>query len=300
MNEPARATGAAGHWPWALSLPFIYASAAAAFMAFAVWGSFFPFTFRSVDAGAALASFWAARLGGPLAWSWSDVAANVLLFIPIGFFGAAALDVPALDRGRWSPWCVVFGAGVLLSFTIEAGQAFVPWRVSSVVDVLAESCGTAIGIRGRVIARGPCDRFVASWSAWVEQASPAQRVLLVYCAGFAIAWLLPLDLTLRPGEIADKYFHKRLLLPLTPSPDAASARELAGAFVAAIPLGVAAAWRDPAGTVRRSLAGALAVAIPAVCILHTMQIFVFSRTTDGTMLLPVSGGILAGALFARH
>ena len=152
MNDPTPTLRAGAHRPRAAAPSVIYAAAAATFTAFAIWGSFFPFTFRPADPGAALASFWAAWLGGPLTWSLSDFVSNILLFIPIGLFGAAAIDGRPAGRGHWLPWSLAFCGGVLLSLTIEAGQALVPWRTSSVVDVLAEACGTAIGI-GCAIAR---------------------------------------------------------------------------------------------------------------------------------------------------
>jgi glycopeptide antibiotics resistance protein len=276
-----------------------YALVATAAVAYAVWGSLFPFIFQAVDPAAARAAFWAASAGGPLAWSISDFVSNVLLFIPIGLFGAAALDAARPTGQRLAVWAGVFCFGILLSVSVEIGQAFVPWRTPSIVDVVAEALGTAVGIVGRVVAARPFDRRVAGLSMMVRRASPFERALLVYCAGFAIAWLLPLDVTLRPGEIADKHFHKRLLWFFTPSPDAASSRELAFAFLAAVPLGLAARVLGPRGE-RRSVARALAIAIPAACALEVMQIFVFSRTTDATILLPVSGGILIGALLASR
>jgi glycopeptide antibiotics resistance protein len=274
----------------------VYALAAVAFAAFAVWGSLFPLTFQHVDIALVRASFWAAWGGGPLTWSRSDFASNVLLFLPIGFFAAAAVDGRPGRPRPTAAWLALLGGAVLLSAALEIAQGFVPWRTSSIVDVLAEAIGTAIGMAIRSAAYRPCDRCAVAAYAAVERASPLERALLLYCAGFAIAWLLPLDVTIRPGEIADKFVHKRLLLPFSPSPDAASVRQLGATLIAAIPLGVAAGICGA----RRSVVRALAVALPAVCVLELMQVFVFSRTTDGTLLLPMSGGILAGAIFAAR
>ncbi len=276
----------------------VYAFGAAAAVTFAVWGSLFPFVVQPVDLEVARAAFWTAWAGGPPTWSISDFVSNVLLFIPIGLFAAAALERRRPGRHRLAVWVTVFCSAVLLSTAVEIGQAFVPWRTPSIVDVLAEAIGTAIGIAIRAAASRPFDRRVAAVSGMVRRASPLERVLLVYCAGFAVAWLLPLDVTLRPGEIADKYFHQRLLLPFTPSPDALSAGGLTIALIAAFPLGLAARIRTARPASPRTVARAMAIAIPAVCALETMQVFVFSRTTDTTVLLPVFGGILAGALIA--
>ena len=74
----------------------------------------------------------------------------------------------------------------------------------------------------------------------VRRSTRVERMLLACCAAFAVAWWLPADFTLRPAEIGDKYLHKRLLLPFTPSPDAATPFELATIAAAAVPIGLAA------------------------------------------------------------
>jgi len=134
----------------------------------------------------------------------------------------------------------------------------------------------------------------------MRTATPFQRTLAVYCAVFAVFWLLPLDVTLRPGEIADKAFHKRLLLPFMASPDAATAGELAFCLLAAVPLGIAAAHAGVRRGMREALDRALRFALPGMLALELCQVFVFSRTTDMTVVLPLSAGILAGALFASR
>ncbi|CAN5286984.1 hypothetical protein BH11ACT5_BH11ACT5_14560 [soil metagenome] len=65
--------------------------------------------------------------------------ANVVLFVPFGLL--IALLVPT----RW--WWVVVVGLVLIAGGIELGQAlFLPGRVPSIDDVLANSTGGAIGV----------------------------------------------------------------------------------------------------------------------------------------------------------
>jgi glycopeptide antibiotics resistance protein len=67
-----------------------------------------------------------------------ELAGNVLLFLPLGFL--AALVLP---RSDW--WLVALVAPVL-SALIEGGQAiFLPLRVASATDVLANSLGATAG-----------------------------------------------------------------------------------------------------------------------------------------------------------
>ncbi len=275
-----------------------YTCLGVAFLAFAIWGSLFPFSLRPITSGEASAAFWSAWGDGPRVWSRSDFLSNVLLFLPLGLFGASAIDVGA-GGGRTAAlrWLALFASGVALSLALEITQAFIPARTSSVVDVLAESLGMAAGIALRRAARRPMDAVARAVSSLIAHASWRERVLLAYSALFAVAWLLPLDVTIRPGEIADKYIHKRLMLPWSGSPDADSWWQLAAAFVGALPLGFAAMTRGRRQT-RRSGVAAFFVVVLAICALEALQVFVYSRNTDSTVLFPAAGGVLVGVLVA--
>ncbi|MBX3100321.1 MAG: VanZ family protein [Salinibacterium sp.] len=73
--------------------------------------------------------------------------ANVLLFVPFG------LLIALLSPTRWW-WAVIVGL-VLVSICIELGQAtFLPGRVASVGDVIANSTGGVIGVVIAAIIRG--------------------------------------------------------------------------------------------------------------------------------------------------
>jgi VanZ family protein len=276
-----------------------FAAAGGMFVAFAVWGSLFPFRFepRTWDDVAWL--FWLPWDRGPSTWSISDLASNVLLFIPIGLFLTAALDsVEGRAKRPLTVPAIVVGFAAVLSVSLELCQAFIPYRTSSFVDVLAESAGAAAGVclwRARTEA---LDRKLSDAIVSVTQASLPCRLLLAYCALFAVAWLLPLDFTLRPREIADKYQHQRLLLPFEPSPDAATGLELGASLAAGLPIGVASVLCSCASG-RRSIASGLALAVPALVVLEAVQVTVFSRTTDTTSLLALMAGAAAGAASVR-
>ena len=73
--------------------------------------------------------------------------ANVLLFVPFG------LLIALLSPTRWW-WAVVVGL-VLVAVCIELGQAtFLPGRVASLGDVIANSTGGAVGVVIAAIIRG--------------------------------------------------------------------------------------------------------------------------------------------------
>jgi D-alanyl-D-alanine carboxypeptidase len=67
-----------------------------------------------------------------------EVAANMLLFVPVGALAALALR----RRGPVLP--VLLGAG--LSVLLELAQTVLPGRVPDPIDVLANSAGTVVGV----------------------------------------------------------------------------------------------------------------------------------------------------------
>jgi glycopeptide antibiotics resistance protein len=293
-----------------------YAAAAAGFVAYAVWGTLFPFDFHAVPLETAALLFWSRRAIDAGSLSLTDLVSNVLLFLPIGLFMSAALDrtwpMASRKRGRTpfrglslakrgtAPFsiAVTLAAAIALSGTIEFLQAFVSWRTPSILDVAAEVLGAACGVAIWRYVRTELDALLRAALSTIGRSTPLERILLAGCAAFAIAWWLPADLTLRPDEIADKYFHKRLLLPFSPSPDAATASELAMIAVAAVPLGLAAVLCGSGSDSRRSVASGALIAALALVALELIQIPIFSRTTDGTELLAALGGSTAGSAAA--
>jgi len=275
-----------------------YATAAAAFVAYAVWGTLFPFDFQPVPLETAARLFWSRWATDAGSLSLTDLVSNVLLFLPIGLFMSAALEsrkkrglTPARDLATLT-------AAIVLSGTIELAQAFVSWRTSSILDVAAEVLGAASGIAIWRYLKDELDALLRAGMRMVGRSTRVERILLACCAAFAIAWWLPADFTLRPAEIGDKYLHKRLLLPFTPSPDAATTAELVTIAAAAIPIGLAAVLCGSGSRRRRSVASGALIAALALVALELIQIPIFSRTTDGTELLAALGGSTAGSAAA--
>jgi glycopeptide antibiotics resistance protein len=274
----------------------VYALSGVAFTAFAIWGSLFPFDVHPVPPRVVWALLWADW--GAWDWSLTDLVSNVLLFLPIALSFSAAAE-RAWPRRRGLGAAAVFAALVALSASLEAGQAFVPTRQPSVVDIAAEAVGALSGIVLWRLMRVEIDAVVSAAVAAVVGATRIERALMAYGVLFAGLWLVPADFTLRPNEIADKYVHKRLLLPLMPSPDASTPGELAATAVAAIPLGAAFTLCGCApGTRRSAPLGALAAAVSLIG-LEVAQVSVFSRTTDATALLTAIAGAACGAGAAR-
>jgi VanZ family protein len=266
-----------------------YAVGAALCSAYAIWGSLLPFDFRPVPLSAALDRLMAEWDPNPLRWSRADALANLALFFPIGLTCVAVLD--HIHVRRWSVIALSYAAA--LSVAVEIGQASVSWRTPSAVDVILEIAGAALGISVWRRYQGTIDTQVARARDRWQRSSVSERTLVLYVATFAAAWLFPFDFTLRPHEIQDKYAHHRLILPFQASPDAATSTMRYLTALAAAPLGVAATALAGAGRPRRA-ARASAYVAGVLLMLSIAQVAVFSRTTDGTLVVTAACGAIAG------
>jgi VanZ family protein len=108
------------------------------------YASLYPWQFHAYDHQSSpwlvLFHAWPARLSQSGA---EDIAANVLVYLPLGFFAFAAY------AAIWRTWVAAIAAlatGIALSFSVEMAQFFVVGRISSVVDVASNALGAAAGI----------------------------------------------------------------------------------------------------------------------------------------------------------
>lgn len=113
-----------------------------------VYGSLFPFRFE--DAG--ISSF--AGLRAALPWARttrSDIAANLLLYLPLG---ACLAWLLAARTGMVVALAGAALAGALLSTTIEVAQIYETRRVASLSDVTYNTLGAAMGAALALVLRG--------------------------------------------------------------------------------------------------------------------------------------------------
>lgn len=113
------------------------------FIALAVYGSIYPFNFvlRDVTAGE-LQAFLASccRMS-----DLSDTLANILLFVPIGFFGMLS---GGPNRSSLAWFGVVSVTGIALALALQIAQIYLPERDQSLQDVLWNYVGIGIGACG--------------------------------------------------------------------------------------------------------------------------------------------------------
>jgi len=71
----------------------------------------------------------------------SDLVINVLAYMPLGFFVALI----GLDRRPSARLATAVGVGALLSFAMESMQMYIPTRDASIVDLISNAAGAAVG-----------------------------------------------------------------------------------------------------------------------------------------------------------
>jgi len=75
----------------------------------------------------------------------SDIIVNVLGFVPLGFLFAFWRGQVNGSR-RWGSYLFAISMGGLISLGIEVGQAYIPVRDSSLLDLICNTGGTGIGV----------------------------------------------------------------------------------------------------------------------------------------------------------
>lgn len=110
---------------------------------FIAYGSLYPFNFDlsrplPADMGAWLLN-WQQRT------IRSDVIANILLFIPYGFFGALTIQQKQ-KRYPLLSILMMFGFGIVFALFLQFIQFYLPSRVSHAADALLNAIGLLVGI----------------------------------------------------------------------------------------------------------------------------------------------------------
>lgn len=172
-------------WPLAL-----------AFVALVLYASLYPFEGWRWPAGLAPAEL--LRLQWPHWRAAFDEAANVLGYVPLGL-----LLFVAVVRSGGAPraaWVGALGVALLLSYTVEVAQTFLPQRVPSLKDVACNALGTVVGagLAHALSSIGAVDRWHALREDWFGGTSGVALGLLVL---WPIALLFPAPVPLGVGAV---------------------------------------------------------------------------------------------------
>ncbi|HEX4235061.1 MAG TPA: VanZ family protein [Caldimonas sp.] len=141
-------------------------------------------------------------LGWPRYWTWFDIISNLLGYLPFGF-----LLFVALIRGGWragAAAAIACAGGTLLSLTMEVLQNYLPHRVSSNVDLVLNTLGTALGVAIGVALHG--HGGIARWQKlrdrWlVARSAGGLALLLLWPVGLLFPTAVPFGLGHIVGRI---------------------------------------------------------------------------------------------------
>jgi VanZ family protein len=189
-----------------------------------------------------------------------DIGANFFGYVPYGLLCALSLR-PRAPAGVTALLALL--SGTALSLALEAGQSFLPARIPSNVDVLANVAGAACGgvagawLAPRILGQGPLERLRAAALAPGAVAELGLTLLGLWL----FAQLNPATQLFGAGDLRE----------LLATPVAAGARHgadlfiaveavIAGANLAAVAL-IASAVIRPQAPVLRLVAGLLALAL---------------------------------------
>lgn len=270
--------------------------AALAYTAFAVYGSLVPLNFRPADIDQAWEAFIAMSDMPFRIASRTDWAVNILLFVPLSFLWCALIFGRTLV-GKILAGCIIWLACVCLSIGIEFLQSFFPPRTPSLSDMVGESIGAATG----VVLWGATGQKVMSWvQGWSRVRgvrSVSQQSLYGYLFVVFFYNVMPLDLSISPAEIYNKWrIGQVLVIPF--SAWYASRVQMAYDILSDIAIWVPAAFLWTLSG-KHSAMKVLQYVLASAAILEFLQLFVMSRTTDSTDLITAGVGALCGIACAR-
>ncbi len=156
------------------------------------YGSLYPFRFAALDSAGPLELL--QRLSFART-TRSDLAANVLLYLPLG---ASLAWLLATRLGGLLAVVAATAIGALLSLTIEIVQLYETRRVASLTDVACNSIGAAAGAYIALAIASTHHRLRASALSGVLR-HPVATALLLSWAGYRLAPFAPV---LDPGKWA--------------------------------------------------------------------------------------------------
>jgi glycopeptide antibiotics resistance protein len=270
------------------------------YLAFVIYGSLVPLNFRYLPLDQAWSNFHNIlniKLGVA---SRVDLVTNILLFIPLSFLWLGTLWSTNNLGLKLGASALVLICCLCLSIGIEFSQLFFPPRTASQTDMLAETLGALIGIllwwwKGTVTVK------------WIEQffnqhESTAGRLLWIYLAILFGYNILPLDLTISPIELHDKWRQgKIILIPFTGLPSGAA--EFAYNLFTDIVIWIPVTFLFILSGKRRPMQ-AWIWTVTAAIILEFAQLLVYSRVTDFTDIisacLGAGIGVIAASQFRSH
>lgn len=268
------------------------------YAAFLIYGSLVPLEFRSRTLGDAWADFLSRWPSTLIHFSRTDFAANVLIGVPLGFFGMGVLTRENMHRARWLAAVGLMIGGGLLSAGVEFSQLFCLVRTTAFSDILAQCIGNAIGIAVWFLAGS----VVTCWghSLWQEhvQGRRAVKILAGYAVGLFLYQLLPMDIIIRPEEIYHRLKNGQIHFVPFADLHGLDLYAILSTVAMMMPIGYLLALLFSATRRRPWLVVGYGVLFATG--IEFLQIFIASRFASATDVVLGTVGVAAGAWAGRH
>ena len=276
----------------------VYFAACAITLLLAAHISFVPFDFRLPDRPTLVQAYGAAMEPG--IYSRANFVANIVMFVPIGFFGAGLLGVHRRPfPAALAAMIAVAGMALLASIVLEGVQVLLPRRTAAITDVVAQVIGTLTGI---TLFRS----IGSTTTAWLRRArtraadDPALPLLQVVSAIFVVTSLAPLDVTLSGSTLARKFRDGGIrLLPFSEAAGSDMLPAIISDLAMAAPIGALALLMVSTESKSRRVATAWVAGMFVISAVELCQVVVRSRVADVTDVLVGSIGIACGIAAAR-
>ena len=267
--------------------------AALGYLGVVVYLTLLPFQFADLSVAEAWEAYRRLEFAAPTQRARQQWVANVLMFLPLGFFWAAWLSAHVRSwPGRVLAALAAFAVAVLTTASVEFVQSWIPGREPSLTDMSANATGGALGV---VVwfAVGP--RLGVLWERLRSGGQEGlRRGLWLFAITYLLVSLLPFDFLLSVEEL-----RARLDSDLTGLWTAAAgcdgglrcaALRLAEVVLSA-PIGMLLAlYLGAAG-----LAALIPVALALGAAFEVGQFLTYSGVAEGQSVLTRALGILLGA-----
>ncbi len=263
------------------------------YLGFVVYGSLIPFELRPLTLDQALVRFRHIAYLELGAASRADWIANLVLYVPLAFFGCSALL--GLREARRSGAVILIGIlafCVAVAVAVEFIQQFFAPRTVSLNDLVAEILGSIGGIGlwryGRHYLAALLDSFARGGRESVQAAATAYTLLYLILA------LFPYDFVVFGDELLTRLVSPNLGWLLAPAcgDGVLCAARLAGEVLAIAPLGLLVILATPYLSYRHLFLLGLSLGIG----LEMLQILLISGTAQGMSALMRGVGLALGGL----
>ncbi len=194
-------------------------------------------------------------------------------------------------------------AVVMLGMALEFAQLFLPQRITSPIDVLAQMLGAGIGL---LLWRAGHHRWMRYFEAivGVGRVGLDRLLLQIYLAGYVVYAVMPLDFILNLAELR----RKAQLGQMRPWPwpqigawsdPVGLLWNVTGDVVLAIPIGLLLASLWPNASRPRRWRNALLVGLALLTAIEAVQILLVSRVSDVSDIVAGLIGIAVGVLLRQ-